>query len=55
MSSMSELFIDIQELLGKELHPIMISNRLGIPVSMVYDVIESMQYENLSPYQTINS
>ena len=52
---MSELFMDIQELLDKDLHPIMIANRLGIPVTMVYDVIESMSNEDLSPYQTINS
>jgi len=55
MSKMSELFMDIQELLDKDLHPIMIANRLGIPVTMVYDVIESMSNEDLSPYQTINS
>ena len=56
MSKMSELFIDIQELLDKELHPIMISNRLGIPVSMVYDVIAATDNrEEFSPYETINS
>ena len=36
MSKMSELFMDIQELLDKDLHPIMIANRLGIPVTMGY-------------------
>jgi len=55
MSKMSELFTEIQYLLDKDLHPVMIANRLGIPVTMVYDVIETSQGEDLSPYQTINS
>ena len=55
MSKMSELFTEIQYLLDKDLHPVMIANRLGIPINMVYDVIESSQDEDLSPYQTINS
>jgi hypothetical protein len=55
MSKMAELFTEIQYQLDKDLHPIMIANHLGIPVTMVYDVIEASQDEDLSPYQTINS
>jgi hypothetical protein len=52
---MSELFIDIELMLEQGTHPVLIASRLDVPVSMVYDVIESCIDEQYSPFETINS
>ena len=45
MSQMSELSIDIQEMLESGIHPTRIANILGIPLGMVYDTLENMEPE----------
>jgi hypothetical protein len=58
MSGMAELALEIELLLNEEVAPKMIAIRLGIPVSFVYDVVESIQdseYEELNPFNTVNS
>jgi hypothetical protein len=58
MSNMSELSIDIQEMLENSIHPTRIARILGIPLGMVYDTLESMEESNtevFSPFDTINS
>lgn len=56
MSRMSELYIDIVEMLEQGYNPKNISRALDCPLSMVYDVLEELEgNENFSPYQTVNS
>lgn len=59
MSAMSELFIDIESMLLDNVHPDTIATLMNIPNSMVYDVLESIQQEELaeelSPFETVNS
>lgn len=56
MSKMSEVYIDILDMLEKGDRPIKIAVLLDIPVEMVYDVLESQeQTENYSPFETVNS
>jgi hypothetical protein len=57
MSHMSELALEIEMLLDEDVPPKMIAVRLGVPVTFVYDVVESIQSETeeLSPFRTINS
>jgi len=42
MSVMSELFTEIADLLDQKVHPTKIAKMLKIPLSMVYDVLESL-------------
>lgn len=59
MSNMSELSIDIQEMLEARIHPTSIAKILGIPLGMVYDTLENMEPESntevYSPFHTVNS
>jgi hypothetical protein len=56
MSKMAELYAEIELMLEQGTHPVLIGSRLDVPVSMVYDVIESMDVqEEFSPFETINS
>ena len=59
MSKMSEVVVDIEEMLDEGYRPHTISVRLGIPVEWVYDVAEKQQTESntevFSPYNTVNS
>ena len=58
MSAMSQLSLEIEALLDEEVAPKMIAIRLGIPVNFVYDVVESIQdaqYDELNPFNTVNS
>jgi len=43
MSKMSDLFIEIQELLEEGKHPSYISMMLDVPVQTVYDVLDQLQ------------
>ena len=53
---MSDLEIDIIEMLGQGTHPATISAVLEVPVTWVYDVSDSLQdREVFSPYKTVNS
>ena len=54
MSRMSDLSLEIQDMLEDGEHPARIARYLDIPLGMVYDVPESMP-EELSPFETINS
>ena len=42
MSKMSDLYMEVELMLSEGEHPARIARRLGIPLSMVYDVLESM-------------
>ncbi len=56
MSVMSELHMDIVDMLEKGDRPIKIATLLDIPVSMVYDVLEDLQAsDEYSPFETVNS
>jgi hypothetical protein len=53
---MSDLEIDIVEMLGQGTHPATISAVLEVPVTWVYEVSDSLQdREVFSPYKTVNS
>jgi hypothetical protein len=53
---MSDLEIDIVEMLGQGTHPATISAVLDVPVTWVYEVSDSLQdREVFSPYKTVNS
>jgi len=56
MSVMSELHMDIVDMLAAGDRPIKIATLLDIPVSIVYDVLEDMEAtEEYSPFETVNS
>ena len=42
MSKMKDLYTEVEELLAEGEHPAHIAGRLSIPLSMVYDVLETM-------------
>lgn len=42
MSCMKELYLDIELMLDQGDHPTKIAQVLDVPLSMVYDVLESM-------------
>ena len=46
MSKMSDLYMEVEQMLAEGEHPARIARRLGIPLSMVYDVLESMPAED---------
>jgi len=53
---MSDLQIDIVEMLGQGTHPATISAVLDVPVTWVYEVSDSLQdKEVFSPFKTVNS
>ena len=58
MSKMNELSLEIETLLDEGTHPATISAVLNCPVEFVYDVLEEIQdaqYEELNPFNTVNS
>ena len=53
---MSDLQIDIVEMLGQGTHPATISAVLEVPVTWVYEVSDSLKSkEDFSPFRTVNS
>ena len=53
---MSDLEIDIMEMLEKGTHPSTISAVLEVPVTWVYEVSDSVKNrEVFSPFKTVNS
>lgn len=53
---MSEIHQEIVEMLEEGDRPIKIATLLGIPLNMVYDVLEQEeQTDNYSPFETVNS
>ena len=57
MSVMSELAMEIEDMLIDGDHPTVIARVMGVPLSMVYDVLETIDQpaEEYSPYDTVNS
>jgi len=58
MSKMSDLSLEIEMMLEEDVKPGVIALRLDIPVSFVYDVIETIQdeqFKELDPFNTVNS
>lgn len=57
MSKMSEISIEIQNYLEQQVHPASIARILEIPLSWVYETLESMEAESedFDPYNTVNS
>jgi hypothetical protein len=57
MSRMSELDVDIQDLLEKGKSPMEVARELEIPVTWVYEAqeVDEDSDETLSPFATINS
>ncbi len=57
---MSELAIDIENMLEQKIHPTKIAKQLQIPLTWVYDTLENMEdpecnTEIYSPFETVNS
>lgn len=53
---MSDLEIDIMEMLEKGIHPATISAVLEVPVTWVYDMSDSAKdKEVFNPFKTVNS
>lgn len=59
MSKIAELEMDILDMLEDGYRPVTIASMLGVPVTWVYDVVETQQEESntevFSPFLTINS
>lgn len=57
MSKMADLMLDVEMMIEQGTHPVLIAQRLSIPVTWVYDTLEQMEpnEEDLSPFATINS
>ena len=57
MSKMSEISLEIQDLLVEGVHPVKIAKLLKVPLNWVYDTLESMDSdsEEFDPYNTVNS
>jgi hypothetical protein len=52
MSRMSELSMEIQDMLEEGYLPVTIARQLEVPITWVFEEIEQ---EELSPFETINS
>lgn len=57
MSKMSDISLEIQDLLVEGVHPTKVSKLLKVPLSWVYDTLEMMNSEldDYDPYNTVNS
>lgn len=49
MSKMSEISLEIQELLNQGVHPTNIAKLLQVPLAWVYDTLEMMESEYADP------
>ncbi len=54
---MSEISLEIQDLLVKGVHPTKIAKIMQVPLTWVYDTLETMESESeqYDPYNTVNS
>jgi hypothetical protein len=54
---MGEISLEIQDYLAEGMHPVLVAKILGVPLSWVYDTLESMQEDDdsYSPFNTVNS
>ena len=57
MSKMSEISLEIQDLLVEGVHPTKVAKLLKVPLTWVYDTLEMMDSEldDYDPYNTVNS
>lgn len=58
MSRMSEISLEITEYLEQGVHPVKIAKILNVPLTWVYDTLESMEEEqehSFDPFNTVNS
>ena len=56
MGKMAEVYLDVVDMLQKGDRPKKIAILLDIPESMVYDVLEKVEQEEIySPHDTVNS
>ena len=56
MSAMSDLSLDIMEMLEQGMAPGAVAHVLEVPISWVYESMEmAMEAEAMSPYVTVNS
>ena len=57
MSKMSEISLEIQDLLVEGVHPTKVAKLLKVPLTWVYDTLEMMEFESeqYDPYNTVNS
>lgn len=56
MSAMSEVHMEIMDMLEAGDRPVKIALLLDIPVSIVYDVLDDIDAtEEYSPFETVNS
>jgi len=50
MSRMSELDIEVRELLEEGLKPAMVATLLNIPLELVYDFVEAIEQDEIIEY-----
>ena len=56
MSAMSDLSLDIVDMLDQGMSPGAVSRALDVPMSWVYEAMEmALETETMSPFVTINS
>lgn len=55
MSRMSEISLEITEYLEQGVHPVKIAKLLNVPLTWIYDTLETMEEDSFDPYNTINS
>ena len=59
MSKMAELDMEIRNMLDDGYRPVTIASVLNVPVTFVYDVVETQQEKDntevFSPFSTVNS
>ena len=57
MSKMSEISLEIQDMLEQGIYPPKIAKALKVPITWVYDTLEMMESDNeeYDPYNTVNS
>ena len=56
MSAMSDLSLDIMEMLEQGMATGAVAHALDVPVSWVYEAMEmAMEAETMSPFETVNS
>ena len=52
---MSEISIEIMDYLEQGVHPVKIARLLDIPLTWIYDTLETMEEDSFDPFNTINS
>jgi len=55
MSSVTQMYYEIELMLEQGIHPATISAVLDCPIILVYDVLEYIDKEENDPFLTVNS